>query len=172
MRFLVGLSLLLGLALPAPAPAPDPAPAAAEAPLEGAQADLLASLAVLHRWDARRAQAWAAADVPGLRALYTGGSEAGLADVRLMRAYLGRGVVVRLLVTQVYAVKVLTRDATTVRLRVFDRVAGGEVVRDGQVDQLGSSPPARRTIELHRQRGSWRVFSVSGSEPGPLGARR
>ncbi len=169
MRFLVGLPLLLGLALPAPAPAP--APAAADAPFAGGRADLVASLAVLHRWDARRAQAWAAADVPRLRALYTGGSQAGRADVRLMRAYLGRGVVVRLLVTQVYAVKVLDRDATTLRLRVFDRVAGGEVVRDGEVDQLGSSPPARRTIELRRQRGSWRVLSVSDSGTGPRATR-
>lgn len=169
MRFLAGLPLLVALALALPAPAP--VPAAVEAPPEGARADLVASLAVLHRWDSRRAQAWAAADVPGLRALYTGGSAAGQADVRLMRAYLGRGVVVRLLVTQVYAVKVLDRDATTVRLRVFDRVAGGEVVRDGQVEQLGSSPPARRNIELRRQRGSWRVLSVSDSGPGPRAAR-
>lgn len=164
MRFLAGLPLLLGLVVPAPAPPPSATP-------EASRPELVASLEVLHGWDARRARAWADGDVPALRSLYASGSGAGRADVCLLRAYLARGDVVRRLVTQVFAVKVLHRDATTVMLRVFDRVAGGQVVRDGRVEPLGSSPPARRDIELRRERGSWQVVAVSDPGRGPRAAR-
>ena len=42
--------------------------------------------------------------------------------------------VVRRIVTQVFAVQVLRSDASTLRLRVFDRVAGGEVVQRNWFD--------------------------------------
>ena len=75
------------------------------------RADLVDALEVLHAWDTRRARAWAEADADALRALYVRGSAAGRADVRLLRAYAARGLVVRRLVTQVFAVRVLRSDA-------------------------------------------------------------
>lgn len=167
MRFLVLLPLLLSWVLPA----------AAAAPSAGVdrRADLVVGLEVLHHWDARRAEAWAAGDEVALRSLYVRGSAAGDADVHLLRTYIERRVVVRRLVTQVFAVRVLHRDAGTIRLRVFDRVAGGEVEERGRTARLRSSPPATRDVELRLVTRSWRVAAVrpvSGSERDPRGARR
>ncbi|MCW2712683.1 MAG: hypothetical protein JWP24_2877 [Marmoricola sp.] len=165
MRCLAALCLLLGLLAPAPAGVPSASPQHVSRP------DLLASLEVLHAWDARRAQAWADVDAKALGSLYQSGSAAGQADVRLLRAYRARGFVVRRLVTQVFAVEVLHSDATTLTLWVFDRVAGGEMVRAGRVAPLRSSPPVTRTVELRRESGAWRVASVSDSGGGPRAAR-
>jgi len=133
--------------------------------------ELAKGLEVLHDWDARRARAWAQADPDALRALYVPGSGAGEADVRLLRAYRARGLVVRRLVTQVFAVHVLRSDDSSVRLRVFDRVAGGEVLEHGDVGPLRSSRPVTRTITLRRDTGTWRVSAISGSGRGPRAAR-
>ncbi len=124
--------------------------------------DLASALEVLHAWDARRAEAWAASDGGALRALYVRGSRAGSADARLLGAYEARGVVVRRLVTQVFAVRLLRHDASTLRLRVFDRVAGGETVRDGHTQALPSSLPATRVVTFRLVRGSWLVEGISG----------
>jgi hypothetical protein len=168
MRFLATLALLLVPAVPSasvePVETSRPAPRAA----------LTDALEVLHAWDARRARAWAEADPDALGALYVRGSEAGRADVRLLRSYEQRGVVVRRLVTQVFAVRVQGRDATTLRLSVFDRVAGGEMVHAGQTTELRSSRPVTRTITFRHVSGSWRVSGVcgvSGSGRGPRAAR-
>lgn len=171
MRFLVLLPLLLPWVVPASAAAPSMG--------VGQRADLVVGLKVLREWDALRAKAWAGGDELALRSLYVRGSAAGDADVRLLRDYSERRVVVRRLVTQVFAVRVLRRDATTFRLRVFDRVAGGEVVERGRPARLRSGPPATRDVGLRLIGRSWRVATVSpvsgpvsGWEPGPRGARR
>ncbi len=116
---------------------------------------------MLHAWDARRAAAWAASDTSALRSLYVRGSAAGRADVRLLRAYESHGSVVRRLVTQLFAVAVLHHDRGTLRLRVLDRVAGGEVLRDGHATALPSTPPETRILVLRQVSGRWRVESVS-----------
>ena len=149
MRILAVLPLLVSLVLPAPAGA---------AP----RADLVRALEVLHAWDARRAQAWADSDAAALGSLYVRGSGAGRADVRLLRAYEAHGFVVRRLVTQVFAVRVLHQDSIGLRLRVLDRVAGGEVRRDGHSQPLSSTPPVARILELRRVSGRWLAESVSG----------
>ena len=133
--------------------------------------ELVAGIEVLHDWDARRARAWAQADPDALRALYVRGSGAGEADVRLLQAYRARGLVVRRLVTQVFAVQVVPSNDSSVRLRVFDRVAGGEVLEHGDVGPLRSSRPATRTITFRRDSGTWRVSVISGSGRGPRAAR-
>jgi hypothetical protein len=148
VRILAVVPLLVALLVPAPA---------ASVP----RSDVADALAVLHAWDTRRARAWAASDGEALRSLYVRGSGAGRRDVRLLRAYEARGSVVRRLVTQVFAVTVLRRGSTTIRLRVFDRVAGGEVVRDGHVRALSSTPPVVRTLQLRRVSGRWLVESVA-----------
>jgi hypothetical protein len=149
-----------------------PVPVAAQAPGSG----LVEALAVLHGWDALRSRAWTAGDPEALRSLYVRGSAAGRADVRLLRAYDERGVVVRRIQTQVFAVRVLRRDAGTLVLRVFDRVAGGELVQDGHAAPLHSSRPVSRNIEFRRVAGEWRVVavsdSVSGWGRGPRAVRR
>jgi hypothetical protein len=169
MRFLGALPLLIGLAAAAPTPG-HPVGQPVTAGSRGQ--DLVVALEVLHGWDARRAEAWATVDEEAVRSLYVSGSLAGRADVRLLRAYADRGLVVRRLVTQVFAVRLLHRDAESVRLRVFDRVAGGEVTREGDPEPLGSSRPVTRTVELRLVSGSWRVAAVSRSGGAPHAVRR
>ena len=174
MRFLAVLPLLVSMCAPAAQPGAHPAaPADAQRATSVAttRTELAETLAVLHDWDAHRARAWAQADPGALRALYARGSAAGRADVRLLGAYHARGLVVRRLVTQVFAVRVLTSDATSLRLRVFDRVAGGEVLEHGDVVPLRSSRPVTRTITFRLVTGTWRVSGVSGSGRGPRAAR-
>ncbi len=182
MRFLATLAVLVVPALPPVAqPSVEPAEpmAAVElASVEPAEATrstprqvLADALEVLHAWDARRARAWADVDPDALRALYVHGSVAGRADVRLLHAYEQRGVVVRRLVTQVFAARLQRRDAGTLRLSVFDRVAGGVVIHEGQTTALRSSRPVTRTITFRALDGSWRVSGVSGSGRVPRAAR-
>jgi hypothetical protein len=131
-----------------------------------------AALTVLHDWDARREQAWAASDRARLARLYTPGSSAGRVDVRLLRAYASRGLVVRRLETQVFAVRVLASGPRRIVLRVFDRVAGGAVTAGGDRRALPSTSPAVRDVTFRRLEGDWRVSEVSARGPGPRGSRR
>jgi hypothetical protein len=89
----------------------------------------------------------------------------------MLRAYRARGLVVRRLVTQVFAVRVQHSDGTSLQVRVFDRVAGGEVLDRGHTKPLRSSPPATRTITFRRDAGTWQVAEVSDSGPAPREAR-
>jgi hypothetical protein len=173
MRFLAVLALLVVLGLSvSSAPPPVPTATVVTVPIAAPRADLAAALAVLHAWDGRRAQAWASGDPRALRSLYVRGSEAGRADAGLLAAYTARGIVVRRMVTQVFAARVLRQSPGSYRLRVFDRVAGGELVREGKVGRLPSSRPVTRVLELRRRPEGWRVVSVSDSGRGPRGARR
>lgn len=132
--------------------------------------DIRRALAVLHMWDARRATAWARADPAALRRLYVPGSTAAEADVRLLDRWTARGFVVRRLRTQVFSASVLRSSATNLRLRLLDRVAGGEVYVGAGKARLPASPPAVRVVELRRGDGRWRMASVrtlSGSGPSP-----
>jgi hypothetical protein len=167
MRILAVLPLLASLCAPA-VPAAQPVPEARSA---STRSELVEALEVLHEWDVRRARAWARADPDALRALYVRGSGAGRADVRMLRAYRARGLVVRRLVTQVFSFRVLHCDRTALRVRVFDRVAGGEVLDHGDAEPLRSSPPATRTITFRRGAGEWRVAEVSDSGRAPHAAR-
>jgi hypothetical protein len=116
---------------------------------------------VLHTWDAGREAAWASSDPVALRSLYAPGSSAARSDVRLLGEYTRRRLVVRRIVTQVFALRVLHADRRHLRLRVVDRVAGGEV--SGR--PLGRTPPKARVIALRRSGGSWVVVSVRGRGP-------
>jgi len=137
---------------PAPTAAPASAPASAPARSQ--------ALDVLHGWDDARSDAWATGDVGALRRLYVAGSAAGRADVRLLRRYLARGLVVRQLRMQVFAFHVVRRDAGILRVRVTDRVAGGVAVAGRHRLRLPVDRPTTRTIALRRVAGAWRVASV------------
>jgi hypothetical protein len=166
MRTLAALPLLASLCAPSVQPA---AQTVAEA--RPGTSELVAALEVLHEWDVRRARAWSRGDLDALGALYVRGSGARRADVRMLRAYRAQGLVVRRLVTQVFSVLVLHSDGTALRVRVFDRVAGGEVLDHGDVEPLRSSPPVTRTITFRRDAGDWRVAEVSDSVRAPRAAR-
>ena len=137
----------------------------------GARSALRHGLDVLHDWDSRREAAWAASDPSRLHRLYTPGSSAGRADVRLLRAYAVRGFVVRRLETQVFAVRVLRMTPRRITLRVLDRVAGGVLTSAGKRRPLASTRPALRDVTFQRLGGDWVVSDVSARGPGPRGSR-
>ena len=133
---------------------------------------LLSAASVLHGWDARREHAWAASDPAALRALYVPGSVAATRDVRLLRAYDERGLVVRRIVTQVFALQVVDSSRRRITINVVDRVAGG-VVGDAVGNRpLGSTPPSARLIRFRRVDGVWRVVSVTERAPREAQPRR
>jgi hypothetical protein len=123
--------------------------------------DLVLAAAALHDWDQRRQHAWAADDAGALRRLYLPTSGARRADVRLLRAYDARGLVVRRIVTQVFALTVLRSDEGRLTIRVLDRVAGGEVYDGTRARPLGVTRPVVRRVVLVHRSGGWRVAAVT-----------
>ena len=159
MRLFALLLLLVGLAVPSGSAAASPSAAPAS---PSGREDVRDALSVLHDWDDRRAVAWARSDESELRGLYLPGSAAARADVRLLRSWTARHLVVRRLETQVFGVRLLHRSPRRVVIRVLDRVAGGVVEERGQERPLPSTRPVVRRIELVLARGDWRVASVTG----------
>jgi hypothetical protein len=122
---------------------------------------------VLRRWDERRAAAYAEGDAERLRGLYAPGSSAGGADLRLLRSYTDRGLLVTGLRVQLVDLEVLRRTGARLVMRVQDRVAGGGVVAVGEWQERAQLPrdrPTTRTVTLVRERereqGRWLVRSV------------
>ena len=101
-----------------------------------------------------------------LRRLYVAGSAAGRADVRLLRRYLARGLVVRQLRMQVFAFHVIRRDAGILRVRVTDRVAGGVAVAGRHRLRLPVDRPTTRTIVLRRVAGAGGSRRCDEDAPG------
>ena len=123
------------------------------------------ALDLLRRWDARRAAAYASGDPRRLRQLYAPGSRAGARDVRLLRSYADRGLVVEELAVQVLGVRLVSASPSSVRLQVLDRVAGGRVAPatgSGQEDEswLPAARPESRVITMVEHGGGWVVRSV------------
>ena len=114
----------------------------------------------LAAWDARRADAWAAGDVSALRELYVVGSRTGQADVRMLAAYVDRGLRVEGLTTQVLAWEVLEESADELTVRVTDRVVGGVVAGEGTSAPLPRDRATTRTVALRRTDDGWRVWEV------------
>lgn len=116
--------------------------------------------AVLAAWDRRRARAWAAGDVAALRRLYVGGSRAGSADVAMLRSYVGRGLLVRGLRTQLLALDVLRESPELIEVRVIDRVIGGTAVAGRRRLALPDDRASVREVLLRRVGGAWRVVEA------------
>jgi hypothetical protein len=116
---------------------------------------------VLRSWDRRRSAAYAAGSPSRLAALYLPGSQAGRADVRLLRAYRARRVRVVGMRTQVLSLSVLHRRHGRLEVAVTDRLAALRAVAGtGQV-RLPRDGATRRVVTLVRIPGSpWRVASV------------
>ncbi|HEY3015091.1 MAG TPA: hypothetical protein VGJ41_08275 [Nocardioides sp.] len=115
------------------------------------------ALTILRAWDARRAQAWAAGDVAGLRRLYTSGSVSGASDCADLQRYVDRGLVVEGMTTQILAASVVTFEPEHVVLDVTDRLAASTAVGDGGRFKLPGTQAQALTVELVRQHGVWLV---------------
>ena len=150
--------LLVHRSVAAPQPASHPAAVPVSAPT-GDAVEAVEAAAVLRKWDAARAAAWAAGSVSALRRLYVGG--AGERDVGLLRDYRRQGLVVDGLRMQVLRLDVLRHRPGEWRLRVTDRVAGGVVAdRDGHRRPLPRDQATTREVVLVRGATGWRVSEV------------
>jgi len=123
----------------------------------------VAAAAVLRVWDARRAEAWASGSVSDLRALYVPGSATGAADVRMLRAWRARGLVVADLRTQLLAVEVLEHAPGRLRLRVTDRVVAAEATGPGLRLPLPRDGASTYVIVLQRYDEVWRVRETTAA---------
>ncbi len=122
--------------------------------------DAIRALQVLHHWDRRRASAYAAGSPAALRRLYAPASSAGMRDVRRLREYAARGLVVEGLAPQVLDVELVERSATMVRLRVTDRLTGATAVTGRREFVLPTDTPRTRVVTLVRHGPRWLVRSV------------
>src|SRR5439155_1690453 len=86
------------------------------------------ALAVLRRWDRRRAQAWAVGDADALARLYVRGSETGARDGRDLHRWVRRGLRVAELRQQVAAFRLADRRPGRMVLVVTDRTVDGVAV--------------------------------------------
>ena len=119
---------------------------------------------VLQRWDHRRASAYAAGDVGALQRLYIRGSQVGARDVRLMRSYAARGLVVTVLRMRLLSVDVVRADPHRLVLRVEERLvrATARSESDSSVRRrLPTDNPSTHVVTLVRRSHSrWQVSSV------------
>lgn len=113
----------------------------------------LAPVDVLHAWDERRAEAWAAGDVARLRSLYAVGSPTGRADAAMLRAWEDRGLRVEGMEMQLLSVQVRRRTPDVLVLDVVDRLVGPAL--------LPSDLPTRHVVTMRVVAGEWRVVAVS-----------
>lgn len=124
------------------------------------------ALAVLARWDQRRARAWRRGDPAALARLYASGSTAGDRDRAMLAGYLRRGLRVRTMHRQVLAVRVRRLTARRVVLVVTDRLVDAVVVGGGVGRALPDSRPRTRRIALARVHGRWVVTDVRPAARG------
>ena len=123
---------------------------------------------VLRRWDRARGRAFADGDPAALSKLYVDGSAAGTADLRLLRAYLRRGLRVEGMRMQLLRVEVLHDDPARLRLRVTDRLTGAVAVGRGTRVELPRDAASTRVVELRRTAAApWRVAEVRESARRP-----
>ena len=121
-----------------------------------------AALRVLRGWDERRAAAYARGSVRGLRELYVPGSEAGAADLRVLRLYQARHLRVSGMRMQVLGLVVLRTRPRAWRLRVTDRLVGATAVGAAHRLRLPHDRASTRVVSLMRGGdGRWRVATVA-----------
>ena len=113
-----------------------------------------AASAVLHDWDDRRAAAWSAGDVAGLRDLYVSGSDVGRADVAMLRAWRERGLRVEGMRMQLLDLDVRRASATRLDLVVTDRLTGAVAVGPGVRLPLPRDGFTSRRVVLVEREGS------------------
>lgn len=119
------------------------------------------ALRVLAGWDTARAAAYAGGDVRALAGLYVPGSSAGREDVRMLRAYVARGLRVTGMRTQVLSAKVRASGPRTLTLVVTDRLAQATAAGRGSRVALPHDAPTTRTVTMRRVDERWLVDEVS-----------
>jgi hypothetical protein len=120
----------------------------------------VAAIDLLRDWDARRAEAWAAGDVPAVRRLYVPGSRTGRRDSAALAAYADRGLRVTGVRHQLLAVDVLARTDRRVTLRVTDRLSRAVARGPRGPVVLPRDRPSTWRVWLCRRAGAWLMAEV------------
>ena len=119
---------------------------------------------VLHALDAARARAFAGPDDGALDAVYQRGSVPWRADRSLLADYRDRSARVVGLRIAVDSIEVVDRTASSVVLRVTDRLTGGRlVIADGTTTALPTGAPTTRLITLLRTGPHWRIGRIAAA---------
>ena len=125
---------------------------------------LPAEARVLQRWDHRRASSYAHGDAAALQRLYVGGSQAGTRDVRLLRSYAARGLVVTVLPMRLLSVDVVRADPHRIVLRVEERLVRATARSESETSvrrRLPTDHPSTHVVTLvRRPHRPWKVSSV------------
>jgi hypothetical protein len=129
-------------------------------------------LAVVHRWDRRRAAAWAHADPRALAGLYSAGSRAGRHDVATLEAYAARGLRVVGMRRQVVRLHVVHESELRLVLRVRGRVVDAVAVGRGGSVVLPTARPASYRTVLRRTTAGWKVVEATAVPRARRRARR
>jgi hypothetical protein len=118
------------------------------------------ALAVLHRWDRRRAAAWAAGDPVALARLYVGGSRTGRRDIHELQRWRERGLRVIGLREQVASLALRRRSAGHLAVVVTERTV--DAVAVGGPYRLGLPRSAWEThrVTLRLVHRTWRVVEA------------
>jgi len=135
------------------------APPSASVPVVGAHDAEPAAIRDYRAWQRRREAAWAAGDPARLRALYVD-SRVARADVRLLRAWLARGVTGLELTHQLLAYEVLTEERDRIRVRVTQRLARAVAVSAGLDRTLPRDAAQTQEVVLRRVDEEWLVARV------------
>jgi hypothetical protein len=118
------------------------------------------ALDVLHRWDRARGSAYAVGSAASLRRLYVARSEAGAADLRLLRRYAARGLVVTGMRRQVLEAHVRRSTSRRLVLRVTDRLVGAVAVGSDGRRRLPSAGPHPWVLTFRRTGHRWLLERV------------
>ncbi|MBC9225501.1 hypothetical protein GL325_04110 [Aeromicrobium sp. 636] len=106
--------------------------------------------------DTVRTAAWTTADEGLLSGIY--GSDAGRADVERLRAWHERGVTVE----GARTIRASCRDRGAAGIEVVERLGPTvAVLPDGARRRLPADGWSRRTVDLEREGGRWRIVRVS-----------
>lgn len=118
------------------------------------------ALAVLRRWDVRRAAAWSVGDPAALARLYAHGSRTGARDVGDLRRWVRRGLRVVGLHQQVTAVRVTHHDPGRIVIVLTERTVDGVAVVARRRTAVPASTWATHRVSLRLSQDRWRVAEV------------
>lgn len=124
------------------------------------------ALAVLHRWDRRRARSWASGDPASLARLYVAGSRTGRRDVRDLTLWTARGLRVDGLHQQVATFRLVDRCPGRIVVVVTDRTIDGIAVGGAWRTAVPTSAWATHRISFRRSADRWQVSEVTRPAAG------
>jgi len=119
-------------------------------------------LRTLQALDQRRSQAFQSLNAADLDAVYLPGSPPWLSDRSLLTSYRDQQLRIEGLRMQIQTLEIERPGATTVVLRIVDRLAAGTAVdHSGHRTSLPPGTPTARRITLTATQNTWRIAAIT-----------